>query len=159
MSERDRTWRRLWAAFAGGLLSAAVAALVGGRRRAPADGPHESETAVDKMDGNIPAAPILSIVAGWLMFTFVALGILAVLYYKIGRPEVLPSVQGFPSPRLVAHPDSEYWRLVGPQKRTLGRYGWVDRKAGIAHIPIARAMAADLKRPDPYAPLGGGGGR
>ncbi len=46
----------------------------------------------------------------------------------------------FPSPRLQPDPNVE---LVTMKKEELGRlngYGWVDQKAGVAHIPIDRAI-------------------
>jgi hypothetical protein len=46
----------------------------------------------------------------------------------------------FPAPRLQANPDVE---LVTVKTEELGRlsgYGWVDKKAGVAHIPIDRAI-------------------
>ena len=46
----------------------------------------------------------------------------------------------FPAPRIQANPDVE---LVTVKREELGRlngYGWVDKKAGVAHIPIDRAI-------------------
>jgi hypothetical protein len=46
----------------------------------------------------------------------------------------------FPPPRIESNPDVE---LVKVKKEELGRlngYGWVDKKAGVAHIPIDRAI-------------------
>jgi hypothetical protein len=46
----------------------------------------------------------------------------------------------FPAPRIQPNPDVE---LVKVKKEELGRlngYGWVDKKAGVAHIPIDRAI-------------------
>jgi hypothetical protein len=46
----------------------------------------------------------------------------------------------FPAPRIQANPDVE---LVTVRKEELGRlngYGWVDKKSGVAHIPIDRAI-------------------
>jgi hypothetical protein len=46
----------------------------------------------------------------------------------------------FPAPRLQVDPDVE---LVTVKQEELGRlngYGWVDKQAGVAHIPIDRAI-------------------
>jgi hypothetical protein len=43
-------------------------------------------------------------------------------------------------PRLQAQPSSDLARLKEAELRRLNGYGWVNRDAGIAHIPIARAI-------------------
>jgi hypothetical protein len=45
-----------------------------------------------------------------------------------------------PAPRLQADPHADLEALRARDGRILGTYGWVDRDAGIARIPIARAM-------------------
>jgi hypothetical protein len=47
----------------------------------------------------------------------------------------------FPAPRLQAEPPVDLVRFKEAELRRLTAYGWVDRKAGIAHIPIDRAIA------------------
>jgi hypothetical protein len=46
----------------------------------------------------------------------------------------------FPAPRLQAEPPADFAKLKAEELRRLNGYGWVDRKAGIAHIPIDRAI-------------------
>jgi hypothetical protein len=46
----------------------------------------------------------------------------------------------FPAPRLQSDAHSERERQKQADLERLNGYGWVDQKAGIAHIPIARAM-------------------
>ena len=46
----------------------------------------------------------------------------------------------FPAPKLIEHPGSEWKKTRSQEKTELETYGWLDRSAGIAHIPIARAM-------------------
>ncbi len=46
----------------------------------------------------------------------------------------------FPAPRLQANPDVELDNLKQQELARLGGYGWVDKKAGVAHIPIDRAI-------------------
>ena len=41
------------------------------------------------------------------------------------------------------------------QEQQLNSYGWVDEQAGIAHIPIERAMQLTVERGLPVAPEGG----
>jgi hypothetical protein len=49
-------------------------------------------------------------------------------------------VDQFPNPRLQQNPAVDLARLRAEEGRRSESYGWVDRKAGIAHIPIERAM-------------------
>lgn len=46
----------------------------------------------------------------------------------------------FPQPRLEAHPVEAYTASKGNADIELHSYGWVNRKAGLAHIPIEQAM-------------------
>jgi hypothetical protein len=66
----------------------------------------------------------------------------------------------FPAPRLQVNPDVE---LVTVKKEDLDRlngYGWIDKKAGVAHIPIDRAIdiltKTGLPRIEPKAVEPGG---
>jgi hypothetical protein len=49
-------------------------------------------------------------------------------------------VDRFPTPRLQEHPAIDLERMREEERRRINVYGWVDPKAGIAHIPIHRAM-------------------
>jgi hypothetical protein len=56
-------------------------------------------------------------------------------------PPTFPDDSGpFPGPRLQAEPSTEFQKMRKTDLGHLNGYGWVDRKAGIAHIPIDRAM-------------------
>ncbi|HEY1769925.1 MAG TPA: hypothetical protein VGG02_06690 [Chthoniobacterales bacterium] len=46
----------------------------------------------------------------------------------------------FPQPRLEVYPTRDLINSRGASEMELNSYGWVDRKTGTAHIPIARAM-------------------
>lgn len=46
----------------------------------------------------------------------------------------------FPSPGVKANQSLERQRLYRAQREVLDSYGWVDREAGIARVPIGRAM-------------------
>lgn len=45
-----------------------------------------------------------------------------------------------PAPRLQHNPPYDYSQYRSQQDQFLGSYGWVDKKAGVARIPIHRAM-------------------
>lgn len=51
-----------------------------------------------------------------------------------------------PAPRLEEHPAIELQQLHAQEDRMLSTYGWVDKKTGVVHIPIDRAMDLMLQR-------------
>jgi hypothetical protein len=58
----------------------------------------------------------------------------------------------FPGPRLQAEPATDFARMKQADLDVLDGYGWVDRRAGIAHIPIERAFDILLKTGLPVPP-------
>ena len=62
------------------------------------------------------------------------------------RMQVAQTAARFPPPQLLSQPGSELARVRRDAQTRLSTYGWVDRKAGIAHIPINRAMELLVKR-------------
>lgn len=50
------------------------------------------------------------------------------------------------APQLETDPAADLARLRADADRRLASYGWVDRQAGIAHIPIDRAMDLLVER-------------
>lgn len=65
-----------------------------------------------------------------------------------GRPRAPTAAQAaaFPQPQLLVHPGREREKLQSAERAQLDTYGWVDRSAGIARIPIARAMQLIVER-------------
>lgn len=59
----------------------------------------------------------------------------------------------FPAPRLQAVPSAEWIKLKREADGRLNSYGWIDRQAGIAHIPIDRAVAIIAKSGIPPAEM------
>ncbi len=49
-------------------------------------------------------------------------------------------------PRLQVNPQADLARLSGDQEKILSSYAWVDEKAGIARIPIDRAIELTLEK-------------
>jgi hypothetical protein len=47
-----------------------------------------------------------------------------------------------PAPLLQGAPEQELAAMRAAEERTLTGWGWVDRQAGVAHVPVARALAA-----------------
>lgn len=54
---------------------------------------------------------------------------------RIGKPGIEP-----PPPRLQSSPAAELQELRAAEDALLGSYGWVNREAGVIHIPIERAI-------------------
>lgn len=52
----------------------------------------------------------------------------------------------FPQPRLEVRPTGELEKLRATEQKQLDSYGWIDRPAGIARIPIDRAMELLVER-------------
>lgn len=52
----------------------------------------------------------------------------------------------FPAPQLIQDPGSEWKKTRSQEETQLQTYGWINRSAGIAHIPIARAMELLVER-------------
>ena len=63
-------------------------------------------------------------------------------------------VQAFPPPALETQPAVDLERIRAQDNARLNSYGWIDRDAGVAHIPIERAMEIILARGLPD--VGGG---
>jgi hypothetical protein len=61
-------------------------------------------------------------------------------------------VDSLPKPRLQENPAGDLVRMRAEEQRRIDSYGWVDRKAGIAHIPVERAMDILAKTGLPKVP-------
>jgi hypothetical protein len=51
-----------------------------------------------------------------------------------------------PSPRLQTQPFKDIYLLREGENQRLGSYGWVDKEAGVTHIPVDRAMEVMVER-------------
>jgi hypothetical protein len=58
-----------------------------------------------------------------------------------GQAQRLP-----PAPRLQQFPENEIYQFRMEEERLLQRYGWMNREAGIVHIPVDEAMRLTLER-------------
>lgn len=61
-----------------------------------------------------------------------------------GRP------RPYPAPALQVSPSEDLRRLTERQMSLLTGYGWVDRRRGLARIPVERAMAVLAEKGLPY---------
>ncbi len=108
----------------------------------------------ERKDVDVPA---LFTVAFLLLLSCIAIFIVVTLmmrYFKVHEPAVtagranipLTRAREFPQPRLLVTPGASLAELRAAEEADLNSYGWVDRKAGIARIPIDRAMQLLLER-------------
>jgi hypothetical protein len=67
-------------------------------------------------------------------------------------PLMIPAGQLPPEPRLQTTPWTDLTRFRQNEERRLHSYGWVDEKAGVAHLPIDKAKALLLQRGLPVRP-------
>lgn len=64
-------------------------------------------------------------------------------------------INKFPQPRLESDETTEINAFRMQEEQTLNSYGWVDQQAGVARIPIDRAMALLAQRGLPTRPQAG----
>lgn len=101
-------------------------------------------------------------VLGWTLAFLLAWFVFRYLVLREARlsppPNVLEQMYGReapPEPRLQSDPRQDLLRMRAEQDALLDTYGWVDRQAGIVHIPIGRAMELLAQRGLPSrAPAG-----
>ena len=68
-------------------------------------------------------------------------------------PPLLEESQGLPpAPLLERDPEKDWRQMKNEQDKFLNSYGWVDKKAGVVHIPIERAVELTLERGLPTQP-------
>lgn len=107
-----------------------------------AEAGHERKDA-DVIGVALVGALVLLIVA---ISFFTARGLLEVIRNRSkAQPSHRAQVQ-FPQPRLEVHPGADLAASRRADELDLHSYGWIDRKAGVAHIPIERAMQLLVER-------------
>jgi hypothetical protein len=96
-------------------------------------------------------------ILGNLSLIALALAVVGGMLWAFGEahprlvPPPRPVYQNSAGPRLQAKPMLELFDVDMRAKARLQGYGWVDRKAGVARIPIDRAMAIQAERGWPDA--------
>lgn len=128
--------------------------------------PHEPLTAEAIARGYEPrdATPkgiIIFTVVLTAVVTVVSLLIALLMRYYEGREHTAnqdrPARYGdtrglYPNPRLQGDPAADLAEARRIDAKDLDTYGWVDRKAGVARIPISRAMDALVEKGLPTGP-------
>jgi hypothetical protein len=93
----------------------------------------------------------LAIFTAGLITTIVVVQLLLVLLMKglehreerveaLYRGRKAIEIDQFPNPQLQQNPADDLVRMKAEEQRRITSYGWVDRKAGIARIPVDRAV-------------------
>lgn len=97
--------------------------------------------------------PAFAIVSVFLFVALSALGVLALLRTLWREPPAPPSSfasvekpVGPAPPHLQVNPEADLARLNQRMEKRLHSFGWVDRSAGIIHMPIDQAMDLMVKR-------------
>jgi len=67
------------------------------------------------------------------------------------KPPASPAAR-FPQPRLQANAAADLVKGRAQEEELLSTYGWVDRQAGIVHLPVDRAMQMIAQRGVPSWP-------
>jgi hypothetical protein len=74
----------------------------------------------------------------------------------LNKAEVRTEIKNvFPDPRLEEDERGELKTVLLDQEQKLNSYGWVDEKAGVARIPIERAIQLTAQRGLPTTPKAG----
>ena len=87
---------------------------------------------------------LLIVITGYLMVLL--MDVWANVYpTRLARPRA-SSPSSAPAPRLETYPAGDLQRVRQREDSILNAYGWIDRQAGVAHIPIERAMELTVQR-------------
>lgn len=106
----------------------------------------------ESRDANIPAlaafgGAIVVTVAIVMLFSWWLFGILTYVHPVGPTPTPFASSRQLPpEPRLQPKPEVDLQRYLDEENAELNSYGWVDRQAGVVHIPIERAMQLLLQQ-------------
>lgn len=134
---------------------------------------HQNEIGFEREDlGSKPVLGfIISLVIAGILIYYLIWGMFYFLdaYAKKSQPVRTPLIeakantrdveeqhmQKFPEPRLEQNERTELDGFRYGEEEKLNSYGWVDEKAGVAHIPIEEAMRVIAERGLPTTPKAG----
>ena len=87
----------------------------------------------------------LGVLAGTVVAALILAGVF-LLAVNRASPQIAAHHTTPPAPRLEVAGGSDLARIDAAGARRLTGYGWTDRKAGLAHIPLNRAMTITAGR-------------
>ena len=108
---------------------------------------------------------LISRAAVWLLVALFASFVIVKLFANYlgggspGAGRTKPPHGEIAGPRLQSNPAAELVQFRQKEEERLHSYGWVDRQAGVIHLPIERAMELILQRGLPAREAGKGGGQ
>ncbi|HEY3811974.1 MAG TPA: hypothetical protein VGL66_02030 [Caulobacteraceae bacterium] len=111
----------------------------------------KAQTGYERQDAP-PKAVVYALAAVFVLIAVTA-GLMFTLYRAIEAERRVPPptplerlAQVPPPPRLEAYPKRDLAAVRAQAQARLTGYGWSDRRAGLAHIPIERAMQLQAQR-------------
>ena len=124
--------------------------------------PHHDDVAHEASDVNFRAivsfgVGLLALGAVVYLVVWLFLGFLSTRAGRASEQLAYPLAAGQgdrvpPEPRLQTNPRADLRELREAEDKRLDSYGWVDRNAGIVHIPIDEAIKATLQHGLPSRP-------
>ncbi|AWI86954.1 hypothetical protein [Methylorubrum aminovorans] len=75
-----------------------------------------------------------------VVFTAVTIGGLRYYYSRQNLGPLVQTARVFPAPRLQQSPEADLAAMLKDQRTKLDGYAWIDRKKGIARMPITEAI-------------------
>jgi hypothetical protein len=127
-----------------------------GRKNGTENGPWDGRFG-ERFDDEVSPRMVLGTILGIVLLTVVALVLMLVtIHVALGRMAATDAATTPPTraagtaptpplPRLQAYPEIELVAFKRQMKQHLEGYGWVDKEADIAHIPIDAAMRLVLE--------------
>ncbi|HET9767761.1 MAG TPA: hypothetical protein VFS60_12980 [Thermoanaerobaculia bacterium] len=82
---------------------------------------------------------VIAVISGVLVF-FMLKGFVSWRAASGGPPPLVAPAPAAAGPQLLARPEGELKQVRQQEKERLESYGWVDQTAGVAHIPVERAI-------------------
>lgn len=124
---------------------------------------HAVVPAVDHEESDVDIRAVLMAGAALIVMTLVLAVIVWGLYRYLDAREARQEQPVFPlavqqeqrlppEPRLQTNPREDLREMREQEDQLLTTYGWVDRNAGVARIPIAEAMRLTIQRGLPARP-------
>jgi len=130
--------------------------------RGPRDAPHHYTDAemhnpdVAHEEADIDIRTVLSFAVGLTVVVVVSAVLMWIMFRTLETravrndpqlsPLALPSGQEAPAPRLMTNEPANLAKFRAEEMKKLERYGWVDERAGVAHVPIEEAKKLILQR-------------
>lgn len=124
---------------------------------APADPNSHGNEGVRFEPTDVSTRPVVVSVVSLAVFTLVFTFVAHLVFHGLAAREKAASAPASPlaaeyaakqppEPRLQLHPKTDLEVLHAAEDRILNNYAWVDKNAGIAQVPIERAMALLLAK-------------